>query len=62
MGLAVGSVGFKSGFSKALIDSWESFTELLGQAGLPQYIILYEMLICYGFVMIFRGWVYYNMV
>jgi hypothetical protein len=38
---AVGFVGFKSGFARALIDSRESFTVLLGQAGLTtmQHII-----------------------
>lgn len=55
-GLVVGFVGFKIGFSNSLIDSWETVVlRCWSKLVFRQYIILYEMLIYYGFVVIFRG-------
>ena len=55
-GIVVCFVGFKSSFSNSLIDSWEAGLLSCGAKLLcSQYIVLYEMLIYYGFVVIFKG-------
>ena len=56
-GIVVGFVGFKCSFSNLQIDSWEAGLLSCGaKLVCSQYIVLYEMLIYYGFVVIFKGW------